>query len=184
MVAVCVFCSASNDLDEKYKKIADETGRLIGEKHCDLIYGGSRSGLMGITADSALKAGAKATGVIPGFLTKKEIMHDGLTKLYVTETMHERQLKMSELGDVFVILPGGMGTLAEFFEITTWKILGLHDKPVVVVNTDYYWESMIDMIKKCQDEGFLHKWDLDRIFSVVQTPGELGEIIDNIKNGF
>lgn len=179
MVAVCVFCSASDVLHEKYKIIARKTGTLIGEKGCSLVYGGSRSGLMGITADGALKAGAKAVGVIPEFLTKKEIMHEDLTEQYVVETMHERQLKMSELGDIFVILPGGMGTLAEFFEITTWKILGLHNKPIIVVNSDNYWTSMIDMIQKCQDEGFLHNWQIDDIFSVVDEVEDLANILEN-----
>lgn len=181
MVAICVFCSASDDLDEKYKKIAFDTGTLIGKEGCDFVYGGSRSGLMGIAADSALNAGAKATGVIPEFLKDKEIMHDGLTKLYVTETMHERQLKMSELGDVFVILPGGMGTLAEFFEITTWKMLNLHSKPIIVLNSGGYWQSMIDMIKKCQDEGFLHKLNMEDIYTVADDTQELSQIIRNIK---
>lgn len=184
MVAVCVFCSASDDLDEKYKKIAFETGTLIGEQGCDFVYGGSRSGLMGIAADSALKAGAKATGVIPEFLKDKEIMHDGLTKLYVTDTMHERQLKMSELGDVFVILPGGMGTLAEFFEITTWKMLDLHSKPIIVMNSDGYWQSMINMIQKCQDEGFLHKLNMDDIYTVANSTKELAEMLCSIKEKY
>lgn len=180
MVAVCVFCSASDVLEDKYKVIAQKTGTLIGEKNCTLVYGGSRSGLMGITADGALKAGAKAIGVIPEFLTKKEIMHEDLTEQYVVETMHERQLKMSELGDIFVILPGGMGTLAEFFEITTWKILGLHNKEIVVVNSEGYWTSMIDMIQKCQDEGFLHNWNIDDIFSVVDKVEDLNGILEKV----
>lgn len=181
MVAVCVFCSASNDLDEKYKIIARQTGEMIGRNGCDFVYGGSRSGLMGLAADHALKAGAKTTGVIPEFLTEKEVMHDGLTQLYVTQTMHERQLKMSELGDIFLILPGGMGTLAEFFEITTWKILGLHKKPIIVVNSENYWDPMIEMIKRCQSEGFLHRWDLEEIFSVVADVNELENVIKHIK---
>ena len=164
-------------MDQKYQDVARETGNFIGNNGHSLVYGGSRSGLMGITADGALASGAKAIGVIPEFLTQKEIMHEGLTELHITQTMHERQLKMSELGDVFIILPGGMGTMAEFFEITTWKILGLHNKSIIVLNLDGYWTPMIDMIQRAQDQGFLHRQNRDQIFRVAETVEELKSLI-------
>lgn len=177
-LAICVFCSACNDLDDKYQDVARQTGKFIGKNGHSLVYGGSRSGLMGITADAAIDAGAKSYGVIPEFLKDKEIMHDGLTELHITETMHERQLKMSELGDVFLILPGGMGTMAEFFEITTWKLLGLHNKPIIVVNTDGYWTNMVEMIQKMQDEGFLHNKNRHEIYKVVDNLEGLKNLIE------
>lgn len=177
-LAICVFCSACNDLDEKYQNIARQMGRFIGTNNHSLVYGGSRSGLMGITADAALDAGANAYGVIPEFLKEKEIMHDGLTELHITDTMHERQLKMSELGDVFIILPGGMGTMAEFFEITTWKLLGLHSKPIIIVNTDGYWTDMVNMIQKMQDDGFLHNQSRHEIYEVVDDLEDIKNLIE------
>jgi len=174
--SVCVFCSASGALDQRYYTIAQDTGRMIAEAGGRLVYGGSHSGMMGAVADGALSGGAEVYGVIPEFLTDTEKAHHGITKLYTTSTMHERQMKMGELADYFVILPGGLGTLAEFFEVATWRTLGIFEKPILVVNYEEYWSPLLEMIKKSGDLGFLHK-RADTMFDTVETIEELQEAI-------
>ncbi|MAE50683.1 MAG: TIGR00730 family Rossman fold protein [Micavibrio sp.] len=166
--SVCVFCSASDGLDSGYYELAARIGRCIANSGADLVYGGSHSGMMGAVADGALERGAEVTGVIPDFLTGKEKAHENITRLHVTQTMHERQMTMGKLADYFVILPGGLGTMAEFFEVITWRTLGILEKPILLVNVDDFWLSLIDMINKCGDLGFLHK-DADTIFDVAQN---------------
>jgi uncharacterized protein (TIGR00730 family) len=170
--SVCVFCSASARVIDKYGDIARETGAHLAQSGYDVVYGGSRSGLMGIVADSALEHGSKVYGVIPEFLINREISHPGVTEQYLTQTMHERQMKMSELADAFVIIPGGMGTLAEFFEVTTWRILGIHNKPVIVVNAHGFWTPMLEMIEKAAEEGFLYG-PSKAVFDVVDHPTDI-----------
>lgn len=170
--SVCVFCSASARVIDKYGEIASKTGAHLAQSGYNVVYGGSRSGLMGMVADSALEHGAKVYGVIPEFLINREISHPGVTEQYLTQTMHERQMKMSELSDAFVVIPGGMGTLAEFFEITTWRILGIHNKPVIVVNAEGFWTPMLEMIEKAANDGFLYG-PSSAVFDVVQDPSQI-----------
>ena len=155
----CVFCASSPRVDESYIALARDMGSLVAKQGWRLIYGGGRNGLMGAVADAALDGGAEVEGVIPHNLQEKEVGHSGLTKLHITDTMHQRQMKMAELGDGFVILPGGLGTLAEFFEIVTWHQLELHQKPIALINYEGYWQPLIDMIEKSAQENFLHgRW--------------------------
>lgn len=174
--SVCVFCSASGGLDQGYYAIARETGQVIARAGGRLVYGGSHAGMMGAVADGALEGGAEVYGVIPEFLTDKEKAHHGVTKLYITSTMHERQMKMGELADYFVILPGGLGTMAEFFEVATWRTLGILEKPILVVNYKGYWTPLLEMITKSGELGFLHK-RADSMFNTVNTIEQLQDAI-------
>lgn len=153
---ICVFCASSPDVEERYMALARAMGDLCADQGWRLVYGGGRRGLMGTLADAALAGGAPVTGVIPEFLKDKEVAHTGLDEIHITQTMHERQMKMMALAGAFVILPGGLGTMAEFFEVLTWKQLGLHDKPIVVVNAHGYWDSLIAMMDHAAQEKFLH----------------------------
>ena len=177
--SVCVFCSASSDIDERYMALAREMGQLGGERGWRMIYGGSRAGSMGVMADAALLSGAQVIGVIPGFLQDREVYHEGLSELHITETMHERQMKMSDLADAFVILPGGLGTMAEFLEVITWRLLNLHKKPIYLINFEGYWDPLIDMIESVQDQKFLHRVAAAQLFTVLEDlqdlPKNIGE---------
>lgn len=168
---ICVYCASSSLVDQKYKDIAHETGAaIVGAGH-EIVYGGGHVGLMGILADSALALGGRVTGVIPKLLQDLEVAHQGLSALHVTHSMQERQFKMAELSDAFVILPGGLGTLAEFFEIVTWKQLGLHDKPISVLNAFGYWDHLLEALEHAREERFLR-----------QKPGELYQIVRSVKD--
>jgi len=153
--APCVFCGASVGNNPLYAKEARALGEFCAQQDWHIIYGGGRIGMMGALADAALAGGGKVTGVIPGHLKDKEVAHSHITHLYVTETMHERQQKMAELADAFIVLPGGLGTLAEFFEVITWRQLGLHDKPVIIINSGGYWGGLLEMLSNCEQTGFL-----------------------------
>lgn len=176
---ICVFCSASGSLNPVYYDAADALGLALAHGGYDLVYGGSRSGMMGRTADGALKGGANVTGVIPDFLVHKEIAHDDIHTLHVTKTMHERQMKMGELADGFVVMPGGMGTLAEFFEVVTWRTLEVFEKPIILVNEGGFWDHLIAMMQKLEDEGFLHK-NAGRVFAVVEDVSCVVPLLDTL----
>jgi len=166
VLSVCVYCGASSSVPEEYKEAAYQLGTQIAQGGLRLIYGGGNVGLMGITADAALKAGGEAVGVIPGHLKDVEPQHDNLTELHVVDSMHTRKNKMVELSDAFIVMPGGLGTLDETFEILTWKYLNLHDKAVVIVNIDGYWDPLIRLIDNMIETGFAREDDY-RLFSVV-----------------
>ncbi len=135
--------------------VARETGRLLATAGWTVVYGGARNGLMGALADSALEAGGRVVGVIPQALVAWEAAHRGLTELHVVETLQERKVLMADLSDGFLTLPGGFGTLDELFEILTWAILKLHDKPCVIVNTDGFYDELIAFVKRAREAGFV-----------------------------
>lgn len=139
---------------------------MIAHSGRKLVYGGGHVGLMGAAADAALEVGGDVIGVIPQCLKDREVAHTGLTELHTTETMQERQQYMADLSDAFIVLPGGLGTLAEFFEIITWRHLGIHDKPVFVLNAFGYWDLLLEMLEKAGEEKFLYK-DPAALFTVV-----------------
>ncbi|NCT41718.1 MAG: TIGR00730 family Rossman fold protein [Alphaproteobacteria bacterium] len=169
---ICVYCASSNRVDPKYTKLARDVGTFIASSGRTLVYGGGHVGLMGAAADATLDGGADVIGVIPQCLMDREVAHKGLTSLHITKTMQERQQQMADLSDAFVMLPGGLGTLAEFFEIITWKHLGLHDKPVFILNAFGYWDLLLDMLVKAGDEKFLYE-DTSHLFTVCNTLGDL-----------
>ena len=147
--SLCVYCGASSRGPDSHKEAASRLGAMMATRGIRLIYGGGRVGMMGIIADAVLAGGGEVTGVIPRFLDEFEVGHEGLTHLEIVDSMHERKSRMFELSDGFVILPGGLGTMDETFEMATWRQLGLHDKPIVVVNQDGYWtpaKALIDHI--------------------------------------
>ena len=170
--AICVYCGSSNRVADAHKESARRIGRQIGERGLQLVYGGGRVGLMGIAADSTLAAGGEVIGIIPAHIQDLEVEHTGLTELHVVDSMHTRKRMMFDRSDAFVVLPGGLGTLDEFFEVITWKQLGLHDKPVVIVNGGGYWQPMIDMLTHMIGAGFAQPAHLN-LFRVVDDVDEI-----------
>lgn len=145
---VCVYCGSSAAVDDLYKNAAREVGEGLARDGMTLVYGGGASGLMGMTADATMAAGGKVIGIFPEFLGRFETPHKGLTEIFIVDSMHSRKEKMAQISDCFVVLPGGFGTLDEFFEILTWRQLELHDKPVFLVNIEGYWDPLLEMIER------------------------------------
>lgn len=160
---ICIYCGSAEGKDPVYQDIARQLGALCAEKDLRIVYGGAHVGLMGMVADSALEKGGEVVGVIPKDLQKREVAHRELTELHVTDTMHERQMMMAKLSDAFLILPGGIGTLAEFFEILTWRSLNFHDKPIYLLNLGGYWSALLDTLENAEDKGFLHSAHKDLV---------------------
>lgn len=153
---LCVFCGSSNSVDQAHLDAADALGRMAAQRSVKLVFGGGKVGLMGALADGALVEGGQVVGVIPTILHDREVAHDGVDELVVVETMHHRKMHMYNLSDGFCILPGGLGTLDEAFEIITWKQLRLHDKPIVLVDLDGYWGPLIELLEHQGTNGFLY----------------------------
>ena len=155
MKRVLVFCGSSPGGSPAYAECASEFGRLLASRGLEIVYGGASVGLMGALADSAMGAGGTVIGVIPTRLVEYEIAHAGLTKLHIVETMHERKALMAELADAVVALPGGTGTLDELFELFTWKQLGLHRKPIGLLDVDGYWQPLLGFLEHAVNERFV-----------------------------
>ena len=151
---LCVYCGSSSRVAEPYKNAAAELGRALAESGIELVYGGGRVGLMGICANAALEAGGRVIGIIPRHLHDFEVGHHGVTDLRIVDSMHERKQMMFALSDAFAVLPGGLGTLDEAFEIITWRQLSLHDKPVLVVDVDGYWRPFQQLVEHIVAAGF------------------------------
>jgi uncharacterized protein (TIGR00730 family) len=154
-VRVCVFCGSNRGASPAYAATAAELGTTLAVKGIGLVYGGGHVGLMGALADAALAAGGTVTGVMPDALVTKEIAHQGLTELRVTGSMHERKALMADLADGFIALPGGLGTFDELCEILTWGQLGLHTKPVVLLDVDGFWAPFLRLLDGAVAAGFL-----------------------------
>ena len=172
MTSVCVFTGSSRGTRPDYQAAATELGTLLAERRIRLVYGGARVGLMGAVADAALAGGGDVIGVIPAALVAKEVAHTGLSDLRVVDTMHERKALMSDLADAFVALPGGWGTLEEFFEVLTWAQLGLHRKPCGLLNAQGYFDRLLAFLDHTIDEGFVRPQNAELIV-VASTPGDL-----------
>ncbi len=155
MKRITVFCGSSFGTNKYYEKHAELLGQKLAQEKIELVYGGANVGLMGAVANGALSKQGKVIGVLPNFLESKEIAHKNLTELILVDTMHERKTKMNELCDGVIALPGGFGTLEEVFEMLTWGQLGLHKKPIGVLNTNGFYDSLINHLDKMVDEGFL-----------------------------
>jgi uncharacterized protein (TIGR00730 family) len=151
---VCVFCGSSSGR-VRHVEVAREVGRTLAQRGIGVVYGGGRVGTMGALADGALAAGGSVIGVIPRSLVDWEVAHGNLTELHVVESMHERKALMADLADAFVTLPGGAGTLEELFEVWTWAQLGLHSKPVALLDVDGYFTHLVEMIDHMVEQGFL-----------------------------
>lgn len=170
--AVCVFCGSRKGSDPAYEAAARDFGGVIVNEGCDLVYGGGGIGLMGVLAQTVLAGGGKVTGVIPEFLTKFEVGDPGVTDLIVVESMHQRKQIMFEKSDGFVLLPGGLGSLDEIFEMITWKQLQQHSKPVVVLNVNGYWDPFVALIEAIVGGGFGHH-KVKELFTVVDAVGDV-----------
>ena len=155
MKRITVFCASSFGTEKIYEEQAIALGKTLAEQNIELVYGGANVGLMGAVADGALNAGGKVIGVLPNFLRTKEIANQGLTELILVESMHERKTKMNDLCDGVIALPGGFGTLEELFEMLTWAQLGLHKKPIAILNVDGYYDSLIELLKTMTTKGLL-----------------------------
>ena len=161
--SICVFCGARFGQDPAARQLAESLGTMLARQKITLVYGGGGVGLMGVMANAALKAGGKVIGIIPTFLLKREAGHPALTETVVVETMHQRKLQMFERSDAIVVLPGGIGTLEEFFEVLSWRTLNLHDKPIVIVDLNGYWGPLAGLLKAVVDGGFADKGHLDHV---------------------
>ncbi len=172
--SVCVFCASAAGNRPGPPQAAARLGTLLAAAGVRLVYGGGQAGLMGVLADAALAAGGHVTGVIPRHLVAQERGHRGLSALHVVDGMHARKRKMFELADGFAILPGGVGTLDETFEIITWKQLGLHDKPIVIVDADGYWSKLDSLIGDMVADGFAGR-EIRALYTMV---GSVEDVLD------
>jgi hypothetical protein len=175
--SICVYCGSARGRSPRYVAAARELGEAMAERQVRLVYGGARIGMMGEVADAVMKNGGQVVGVIPEHLQTSEVGHSGITELKVVESMHVRKKLMFDLSDGFAVLPGGYGTLDELFEVITWRMLKLHDKPIVVLNIDGYWDRFQSLIDHLVDEGFARA-DSRQHFSVVSSVGRMFDLLD------
>lgn len=155
MKNVCVFCGSSNGVRPEYLVMARALGETLARRSLGLVYGGASVGLMGAVADAALAAGGRVIGVIPATLDKKEIAHRALTELHIVDSMHTRKQMMADRADAFIALPGGLGTMEELFEVLTWRLLGMHQKPAGLLDVGGYYAPLIAFLENTIAEGFL-----------------------------
>lgn len=170
MKRICVFCASSPGARAEYRAAAEELGRELARRKIGLVYGGGNVGLMGVVADAALAAGAEVIGVIPENLMARELGHNGLTKLHVVHSMHERKALMADLSDAFIALPGGYGTLDEFCEVLTWSQLGLHMKPCGVLNVLDYYSPLLTMFDHAVQERFVRPENRELVLARGSVP--------------
>ncbi|MBS0222843.1 MAG: TIGR00730 family Rossman fold protein [Proteobacteria bacterium] len=164
--SICVFCGARFGNHRQARDLAAKFGEILARERITLVYGGGGVGLMGVLANAALKAGARVVGVIPRFLLQREAGHPALNETVVVETMHERKRQMFERADAFVVLPGGIGTLEEFFEVLSWRTLGLHAKPIAILDIEGYWKPLAALLRGVVDGGFAAPTHLDHVVFV------------------
>ncbi|WP_226530654.1 TIGR00730 family Rossman fold protein [Metabacillus niabensis] len=157
MKKLAVFCGSSNGASDVYIEVAIKLGKELAKRNIALVYGGASVGIMGAVAVSVLEEGGYVIGVMPSFLDKREIAHKNLSELIIVNSMHERKAKMADLADGFIVLPGGPGTLEEFFEIFTWAQLGLHQKPCGLLNVNHYFDPLLSLFNHMSEEQFLHE---------------------------
>lgn len=170
--SVAVFCGSHNGNAAIYGQVAQQLGRCLAENGITLVYGGAKVGLMGRVAEGALDADGAVVGVIPEHLVTKEISHEGITELKVVSTMHQRKQAIVDLADAFILLPGGIGSLEEFFEVWTWAQLGLHMKPMGILNIDGYYDDLLKMCEKTVQKQFVKRMHYD-IIQVAEQPAKL-----------
>ena len=174
MKSITGFGVATEELDQTYVDIAYNMGLASADRGMRLVYGGGGTGLMGAVADGALSVGGHVTGIIPEFFNTVEKAHDNLSRIEVVVNMHERKARMAELVEGFIALPGGFGTLEELFEVLTWSQIGLHNKPIGLLNAHQFFDSLLDFLKQVKDKKFTTS-NLDTLYSVAASPNELLE---------
>jgi len=177
MPLVAVYCGSRLGNNEVYEQAARELGSALADNGMGLVYGGASIGLMGAVADEVIQGGAQAVGVIPTFMLKHEIAHEQLTRLHLTDTMHTRKTVMAEYADAFITLPGGLGTLEEIMEIATWRQLYQHEKPMIILNINGFYDCMIEHLKYTAEQGFMKQQDLERLV----VCNSINEAIDMLK---
>lgn len=178
MKRITVFCGSSFGTEEIYTEQAALLGETMAKQNIELVYGGANVGLMGAVADGVLNNGGKAIGVLPNFLRSKEIAHLGLTELILVESMHERKTRMNDLCDGVIALPGGFGTLEELFEMLTWAQLGLHKKPIAILNINGFYDSLIQLTEVMVSKGLLK--DVNQQMLLVSD--NIDDLLDKMKN--
>lgn len=176
--SIAIFCGASEGYDETYMTAAREVGQALAVRNIKIIYGGSKAGLMGAVANGALENNGHVTGILPGFLKTVEIEHTGLTELIMVSNMHERKLKMHEMSNGVITLPGGWGTMEEFFEMLTWGQLGLHSKPMALLNINGYYDALVALVDTMVSEGFLK----ESYAPMLLVSDSIDELLDMMNN--
>jgi uncharacterized protein (TIGR00730 family) len=172
MKSVCVYCGSSDKMHQDYLEAARQMGAALAERDLQLLYGAGRTGLMGALADGALEAGGEVIGIIPAIFNTPQLAHRGLTRLEVVESMHQRKTRLAELADAFIALPGGYGTFEEFFEILTWAQIGLHSKPIGLLNSHHYFGPLLAMVEHARAEGFIYD-EHRALFTWAESPAVL-----------
>jgi hypothetical protein len=175
--SLTVFCGSNTGNHPDYIAKAEELGRLLVEKNIKLVYGGGKVGLMGKIADAVLEAGGEVVGIIPNFLARKEVAHDELTQMIRVGSMHERKMKMNELCDGFIAMPGGFGTLEELFEVITWSQLGLHGKPVGILNVAGFYDHLFGLLDHMVEAKLLKPVNRDLVLTASHPP----ELLDKME---
>ncbi|WP_291146542.1 TIGR00730 family Rossman fold protein [Flavobacterium sp. UBA7680] len=178
MKRISVFCGSSFGTDEIFREQAELLGKTLAKQNIDLVYGGANVGLMGAVADGALSENGTVIGVLPNFLRSKEIAHLGLTELILVENMHERKMKMNDLCDGVIALSGGFGTLEELFEMLTWSQLGLHKKPIAILNINGFYDSLIALSKTMVEKGFMK----DVYLEMLLVSDNIDDLLHQMKN--
>ena len=180
---LCVFCGSAAGSRPEYEAAARDLGVALAQRGVGLVYGGASVGLMGAVADAVLAGGGEAIGVIPRTLADREVAHVGLRDLRVVGSMHERKALMAELSDAFVALPGGMGTLEELFEVMTWRQLGIHDKPIALLDAGGYWGGLLRFLQHAEDEGFLRRGHRDGLAVEASVTAVLARLERDVAGG-
>jgi uncharacterized protein (TIGR00730 family) len=179
MKAICVFCGANFNGDPVLKQAVEQLAELMVSRDITLVYGGGKVGIMGLLADNVMQRGGKAIGIIPQFLMDKEVGHTGLTELHIVENMHQRKQMMNDLCDGIITLPGGIGTLEEFFEVLTWLQLGLHKHPIGLLNVNGFYDFLLKQLDVMVEQKFMKPTNRE----LVITSGDPIELI-NLMDGF
>lgn len=172
MKSICIFAGSNYGNDSEYAEKAKELGKIMASKGFSLIYGGSKNGLMGVVANEVLSHGGDVIGIMPKGLIKEENVHSQLTKLIEVKTMHERKAKMSELADSYIALPGGLGTFEELFEVLCWAQIGIHQKPIGILNINHYYDPLLKLVEHCIQLGFSNDAPI-KIINASTDPKEL-----------
>ena len=175
--SVCVYCGSRHGVSPAYAEVAPTVGHWIGKHQGQLVYGGGNNGLMGLVAQATAEAGGRVVGIIPKALQSHENTRTACDEVHVVDTMHERKRMMAERADVFLALPGGIGTFEEFFEVWTWRQLGYHDKPVGLLNTEGYYDGLLAFAQHSVTQGFLSDWQLNLIKCHDQPETLLQELV-------
>ena len=180
MKSICVFCGANFNNDPLLTKAIDQLAQVMVSRNLTLIFGGGRVGVMGMIADAVLQKGGKAVGVIPEFLMNKEVGHTGLTELHIVQNMHQRKQIMNDLCDGTITLPGGFGTLEEFFEVLTWLQLGLHQKPIGILNVNGFYDFLIKQMDVMVEQRFLKPVNRQLVLTS-SNPIEMVDLMERFK---